>query len=182
MLKGMTYQRKLRLLLPVAIAALLFVYLFGLKKTFATRSDIRDKKEKLALSKDVNAKMSLVKAKLNSIDNMIGQKPDSSKKVIDIILEDVTTYCNNEGCTLKEIPEMHHAEDKNFRIETYFITVEGDYRKLLNLVYLLEQKKKSGGRLSSCTLYTRKNNQTKKLSLESTLYIQQYDKKNEAGK
>jgi hypothetical protein len=179
MFKGMTYQRKLRLLLPAAGLALLFVYLFGLRKTIAARSDVQEKKAKLALSKDINNKMGLVKAKLNSIDNMIGQKPDSSKKVIDIILEDVTTYCNNEGCTLKEIPETHHAEDKNFSIETYFITVEGNYKKLLNLVYLLEQKKKSGGRLSSCTLYTRKNNQTKKLSLESTLFIQQYDKKNE---
>jgi Tfp pilus assembly protein PilO len=181
MFKSMTYQRKLQLLIPAAILALLLVYLFGLKKTFATRNDIQQKKEKLALSKDINAKMGLVKSRLNSIDNMIGQKPDSSKKVIDNILEDVTTYCNSEGCILKAIPETHHAEDKNFSIETYFITVEGNYKKLLNLVYLLEQKKKGGGRLSSCILYTRKNNQTKKLSLESTLFIQQYDKKNETN-
>jgi hypothetical protein len=160
MLNGLTYQKKLKLLAPVAIVAIFFVYFLGIKKTLAIRSDINEKKEKLALAKDLNGKVSLIRTKLKHIDELVGNDMDSSKKVIDVILEDITNYCNTQGC---------------------IITVEGHYKQLLNLVYLLEQKKKNGGRLSSCKFYSRKNNATKKLSLEATLYIQQYDKKQNAN-
>jgi hypothetical protein len=181
MLNGLTYQKKLKLLAPVAIVAIFFVYFLGIKKTLAIRSDINEKKEKLALAKDLNGKVSLIRTKLKHIDELVGNDMDSSKKVIDVILEDITNYCNTQGCIIREIPEVHTASDANFNIETYLITVEGHYKQLLNLVYLLEQKKKNGGRLSSCKFYSRKNNATKKLSLEATLYIQQYDKKQNAN-
>lgn len=181
MFKDLTYQRKLKLLAPIAVIALLLVYFFGIRKTLTLRSDIKAKQEKLAQSKDINTKVSLIRAKLKKIDALIGNDMDSSSKVIDVILEDITTYCNKEGCTLRDIPVVHQASDNNFDIETYFITVEGAYKQLLNLVYLLEQKKKSGGRLSACLFYSKKNNATKKLSLEATLYIQQYNKKQHAN-
>lgn len=181
MLNGLTYQKKLKLLAPVAIVAILLVYFLGIKKTLAIRSDINEKKEKLALAKDLNGKVSLIRTKLKRIDELVGNDMDSSKKVIDVILEDITSYCNTQGCTLRDIPEVHKASDANFDIETYLITVEGNYKQLISLVYLLEQKKKSGGRLSSCQFYSRKNNATKKLSLEATLYIQQYNKKQDAN-
>ncbi|MDP2384979.1 MAG: hypothetical protein Q8M29_01290 [Bacteroidota bacterium] len=177
MFKDLTYQKKLKLLAPLAIVALLLVYFLGIKKTISLRSEIKEKQEKLIQAKDIDTKVSLIRSKLKKIDNLIGSDMDSSSKVIDVILEDITTYCSEQGCTLRDIPLMHEASDNNFDIETYFITVEGSYKQLLNLVYLLEQKKKSGGRLSSCLLYSKKNNATKKLSLEATLYIQQYNKK-----
>ena len=177
MFKDLTYQRKLKLLAPLAIVVLLLVYFLGIKKTLSLRSEIKEKQEKLIQAKDIDGKVSLIRTKLKKIDNLIGNDMDSSSKVIDVILEDITTYCSEQGCTLRDIPTMHEAADANFDIETYFITVEGSYKQLLNLVYLLEQKKKNGGRLSSCLLYSKKNNATKKLSLEATLYIQQYNKK-----
>ena len=177
MFKDLTYQKKLKLLGPLALIALMLVYFLGIKKTINLRSDIKEKQQKLILAKDLDGKVSLIRAKLKKIDKLIGNDMDSSSKVIDVILEDITTYCNTQGCTLREIPVMHEASDANFDIETYFITVEGPYKQLLNLIYLLEQKKNGSGRLSSCLLYSKKNNATKKLSLEATLYIQQYNKK-----
>ncbi|HEY1040515.1 MAG TPA: hypothetical protein VGF30_13970 [Bacteroidia bacterium] len=179
MFKNLTYQKKLKLLGPLALVALLLVYLLGFKKTFAIRSEIIAKQEKLATAKDLDAKLGVIRSKLQKIDDVIGNDPDSTSKVIDVILEDITTYCNAQGCTLREIPVMHQASDANFDIDTYFITIEGPYNKLLSLVYQLEQKKKNGGRLSSCLFFSRKNNTTKKLSLEATLSIQQYNKRNE---
>ena len=177
MLRELTYQKKLKLLGPVAILALLLVYILGFKKTLNLRAEINAMKDKLTVAKDLDSKVSLIRGKLKKIDELIGSDTDSSDKVIDVVLEDITHYCNTEGCTLREIPQAHTASDANFYIETYFITIDGTYKQLLNLIYLLEQKKKSSGRLSSCLFHSKKNNATKKLSLEVTLYIQQYNKK-----
>lgn len=178
MFKNFTYKQKLKLLLPVTVVSLFLIYVLGLSKTLALRSEIKEKQEKLILSKDVNSKIGAVRSKIAYIDDIVGNDLDSTKSVMDIILENITTYCSAHDCTVREIPVFHSASDRNFDIDTYFITIEGNYHNLLNLVFEMEQKKKSGGRLSSVLFFTRKNNTTKKLSLELTLYIQQYNKIN----
>lgn len=114
----------MKLLFPVALLALILIYFHGIKKTIDVRRDIIAKEEKLAQSKDVDGKINLLQSKIKTIDNIVGNDLDSSKNVMDLILENITTYCNSNGCTLKAIPEIHKATDSNFDIDTYFVTIE----------------------------------------------------------
>ena len=95
---------------------------------------------------------------------------------MDLLLQHITEYCNQRGCVLKEIPAPAAADRNSYRIESSFITLQGSYKDLLELVYLLEQKKKTGGHIASLQFYTIKNNKLKKEELLLTLYVQHYQK------
>ena len=176
MLKSLTYQQKLKWLGIVAILSFVIVYTLAVKKTFEEKSTCEEKQKTLEFSKDLDNKLAQIKMELVKLERVTGQKPDSSKKVIALLLESISEYCNKNGCILKEIPRPIYSKDPNFDIETNVITVEGDYAQLLNLLYLLEQKEKSGGRLSSLYFSTKKNNNTKRINLELTMYFQEFNK------
>jgi Tfp pilus assembly protein PilO len=176
MLKDLTYKKKLRVL-AIGFAGMLFiVYSFALKKTLEVKADCEAKQEKLTLSKNLNEEVVSLKKQLAEMDNVIGEMPDTSKKVMDNLLENITAYCSENNCTLKEIPGTHKAKDANFEIESNLITVQGSFHDLLGLVYLLEQKKKTGGRVSSVQYYSKKDYASKKISLYLTLTVQHYKK------
>ncbi len=176
MLEKLTTKNKLRLLAGAIILALVLVYFLAIKETIAVASDCGQKEAKLQQSKDLGEKTAILKALIRNIDKQTGGQTDTTKKVMDLLLEHITEYCNSTGCAIKEIPSAAFASRNGYLIESSFITLEGSYKELLELVYLLEQKKRTGGHIASIQFYTIKNNKLKKQELLLTLYVQHYKK------
>lgn len=177
---NLAYKKRLQLLGIGFVLVLFLVYTLALKKTIVAAKDCSAKEEKLALSKQLEKKIGALRLQVAELDNIIGEMPDTSKKVMDLLLENITGFCSENNCILKEIPGTHQAVDANFEIETNFITVQGDFKNLLNLVYLLEQKKKTGGRVASVNFYSKKDFNTKRTALYLTLTVQHFKKRNDA--
>jgi hypothetical protein len=178
MFRNLGYKKKLRFLGIGFLLVLIFIYSFSISDTLDLRNECAEKEQKLVLSRSLENKMLLLRAQTTDLDNIIGEMPDTSRKVMDLLLDNVTFFCSESSSILKEIPGNHTAIDANFEIESNFITVQGTFRNLLNLVYLLEQKKKTGGRVSSINFYSKKDNNTKKTALFLTITVQHYKKRN----
>lgn len=176
MLDKLNSKNKLRLLGGTILLCLLLVYFLAIKETITLASECRVKEQKLQQSKGLNEKTALLRAQIKNLDRQTGGSTDTTHKVMDLLLDHITEFCNGTGCALKEIPSAVTAIRNGYRIESCFITLGGSYKQLLDLVYLLEQKKKTGGHIASIQFYTVKNNKLKKQELLLTLYIQHYKK------
>src|ERR1700751_1313050 len=99
----------------------MMVYFFAIKKTIAVRSECEEKQKNLELSQNLEARVSEIRIDLAKLERVMGQKNDTNKKVIDLLLESITEYCNKNGCTLRDIPKAMYAKDPNFNIETNVI-------------------------------------------------------------
>lgn len=176
MFKNLNSRNKLKLLTAGLGLALFLVYFLAVSDTITLARDCSAKEEKLAQSKQLDLEIARLKAQVLSLDARIGGQADTSRKVMDMLLEHISAFCNSQGCVLKEIPTSARAVSNGYEVETYFITVAGTFRQLLDLVYLLEQKKRTGGHITSLLFYSAKNNRTKKTDLYLTLHVQRYKK------
>lgn len=176
MFKNLDSGKKLKLLGAIILLGLVLVYFLAVRETIQLAKACSEKEDKLHQSKQLDQSMVLLRNEIRSIDSQIGSQPDTTRKVMDLLLDNITEYCSSNGCTIKEIPASAHAINNGYETETYFITLEGSFRELLNLVYLLEQKKKTGGHITSLQFFLNRVNNTKKKELLLTLYIQHYNK------
>ncbi|HWY38184.1 MAG TPA: hypothetical protein VNY73_06465 [Bacteroidia bacterium] len=176
MFKNLNSGKKLKWLGAVILLALVLVYFLAIKETLHLAGDCRLKEQKLQQSKQLEQTVVLLRNEIKNLDRQIGSQPDTTRKVMDLLLDNITEYCNSNGCTIKEIPAAAQAVNNGYEIETYFITLEGSFKQLLSLAYLLEQKKKTGGHIASLLFQVTKNNNTKKQELLLTLYVQHYNK------
>lgn len=176
MLEKLTGKNKLRLLTGAIVLVLMLVYFLAIKETIVLASDCRQKETKLIQSKNLKEKTNLLRLQIKNIDKQTGGQSDTTKKVTELLLENITEYCSKTGCSIKEIPSAAYASRNGYLIESSFITLEGSYKELLELVYLLEQKKRTGGHIASVQFYTVKNNKQKKQELLLTLFVQHYKK------
>jgi hypothetical protein len=176
MFKNADHKKKLRFLWIGFALAWVLIYFVALRDTLSLIHDCSDKQKKVEESKKLESAMTLLRAELAVMDKKIGSRPDTTKKVFDLLLDNITGYCNGKECTIKEIPASSRAVSNGYEVETYFITLEGSFKQLLDLVYLLEQRKKTGGHIASLLFFVNKNSHAKKHELRLMLYIQHYNK------
>src|ERR1035437_4451429 len=102
MFKNLNYQQKLKWLGIAVILSFVMVYFFAIKKTIVEKAECEEKQKTLEFSRDLDHKVAEIKMELAKLERVVGQKPDSSKKVIDLLLESISEYCNKNGCILKD--------------------------------------------------------------------------------
>ena len=176
MFKKLNSRSRLRLLAAGIGMLLVLVYVLALQETIGVIGACGEKEERLARSKQLEQEIAGLKLQVRNIDMRVGSQADTTRKVMDLLLEHISDYCNSQGCVLKEIPATAKAMSNGYEVETYFITLSGNFRQLLDLVYVLEQKKKTGGHITSLLFYSVKNNRTKKPDLHLTIHVQRYKK------
>ncbi|MGZ3919080.1 MAG: hypothetical protein ACXVNM_07205 [Bacteroidia bacterium] len=167
---------KLKLLGGGFLLMLVLAYFLSIRDTITLAGECKQKEQNLAKYKELNGSIQSLSLEAKKIDELIGSQPDTSHKVIDLLLDNVTEYCNDGNCIIKEIPASAKVTNNGYEVETYFLTIEGSFKKLLDLVYLLEQKKKTGGHVASLQFSLNKNNNTKRQELLLTIFIQHYNK------
>jgi hypothetical protein len=176
MFKNLNNGKKIKLLLVGTGVMLVLIYFFSIKETVDLAIDCSEKEMRLEQAKGTVEKMAVLKGQIRKVDAQLGGNKDTTTKVMDLLLQHISEYCSKNGCVLKEIPTPEIANKNSYQIESSFITLQGRYKDLLGLVYLLEQKKKTGGHIASLKFYTVKNQKLKKEELLLTLYVQHYQK------
>lgn len=173
MLKNLTYKQKNIGLGCLAVLFALVAYLGAVKNTVALYSSCNDLENKLAQIEDAPRQLAYIEKQLKEFELIFGKADTLEKEYQPYILETVSNYCNANNIILKEFPKPFVFTEQDFNIETNKITVEGDFIELLNLAYLVEQKKKLG-KISSLHFqtFTRNKENTKQTYLSSTIYLQ----------
>lgn len=177
MFKELTYKKKNRWLVVGAILLAMIVYSLFLfiKRTAMSISECKELEKRTALAANAPMQIEKIQSELMTLNSVIGSDQRSESPAREELLGLLTDYCQRSGVVLREFPQTVIKQDKDLLVETNIFTIEGQYTKLLKLVYELEQKKKIG-KVSSVTYQAKKDNTTKRLVLTATIYLQNIKK------
>lgn len=175
MFKNLTYKKKNQLLLIGTVLFLLIAYYLAFGKTISLYRDCSSMKEQLAAVADEPNRAVSLQKKLSELDLKLGGRQLSDTNTQQVLLNVITNYCRDNKTVLREFPRATSKPESDYLVETNFFTVEGSFVKLLELVYLLEQKERIG-RLASVLFMAKQDVRTKVLSLTATIYVQNVKK------
>ena len=176
MLKKLSYKRKLQLLIGLSVLFSLFIYQSVISKTIVLYNQNKEFDLKLKEASSAPARVQKLTQQLVSLDHLIqSRQTDTSNNVHDLLLGFLSSYCKENKTVLKSFPETSVSTQGEFEIQSHTFAVEGSFIKLLQLVYLLEQKLRIG-KVSSLNFQASKDIDTKKNILVSTVYLQNIKK------
>ena len=180
MLKNLTYKKKNKLLIAVALLIFYLVYVLAIKKTMASYDEYIKAENQIELAINAPKMAAQLEKQLLQMDSKIGKQNKNGQNTEQALLELITNYCQNNHSILREFPETTMAQRGNLFIETNLFVIEGNFSSLINLVYLLEQKNKLG-KIASVRYLLKKDFKTKEMALTAAIYLQnvkqqQYEK------
>jgi len=127
--------------------------------------------QQLTLAENAPQKIAEIKNRISEIETRIGSNQSKEVDFQDMLLEKVSSYCKTNGLVLKEFPQTHCFSQQDYLIETNTIIVEGDFIKLLKLVYGLENDFEIG-KVVSVKFLTNEDFRSKRLYLSAVIYYQ----------
>lgn len=173
MFKNLTYKQKNILLLIGAVLFAFVVYYGAIENTIEVFTKSTALEEKLVSIDDAPQQKAAIEKQQKELEQIFGREGQSTENYQEYILGEVSNFCTMNNVVLREFPKPFVFNEQDFIIETNRITVEGDFSKLLNLAYLIEQKRKLS-RIASMHFQTfsRNSDGEKKTFLSSTIYLQ----------
>ena len=171
MLKNLSYKHKNRLLLAVAVIFAIMSYYLAFEKTFDLRTQCSEMKNELSIASMAPERIANLEMQLRSIEGVIGGQTEEGIDPQQQLLEFVTNYCEEQRITLQEFPQPISHEEEDYAVETNIFVVRGNFIKLLNMTYALEQEMRIG-KVVSVKYKSKKNLRTKRLDLKVTVYLQ----------
>lgn len=175
-MKKFNYDTKIKLM---ALTLPLILYLFFtvfVNETILNIQQAAMLEDSLAQLQNAPQQTLELKQKLKTLEKKAGlsQKLGSLSHQ-QYLLEIITHYANQNNCVVRNIPTTNIANENGFAIETLVFKIEGNFKNLLQLVYLLEQKYQVG-KIGSVEFNTQTDQKTGRRSLDLTLYIQKISK------
>ena len=177
MISNLSYKKKNLFLLAATLIFALLSYSLAVKKTFILNAECKVLESQLMQASSAPKKIINLEKKMSMIDNLIGNTNQTNDPAQKTLLGIVSAYCQKNNIILKEFPKALSSRENELLIETNVFTIQGDFIKLLNLVYQLEQKNKIG-KLASLKFQRKKDNETKNTTLLATVYLRNIKKTN----
>lgn len=172
MLDKLEHKTKFVLVLVSIGLILVLAYQFSFSRTFKVIGTVGDYRQELEDLKNAPDKIELIKNDLFFLDKSIGNQSIESSNFQERLLDVVTGFCAKNKVQLKGV--KHLPIEKNsagLKMQTTQMQVKGSFKKLTELIYLLENEQHVG-RISSSS-YKAEFNRTKRVKeLTLTLYIQ----------
>jgi hypothetical protein len=176
MFSKITYKIKYKLFLALLALSTLLIYKTAIAKTISLYFQNKELAIKIEEASNAPERAQLLKQKLYSMDKFIqSSQSDTSQNVHDLLLESISSYCKEKKIILKSFPETFSATKGEFDLQTHIFSIQGNFSNLLNLLYLLEQKWRTG-KVSSVNFQCSKDIDSKQKTLISTVYLQNVKK------
>ncbi len=175
MLKGLTYKKKNRFLWGALFLFTWIIYSYSISDTLQAWNDCDEMEQRSAQAADAPMQSAVLEKRLSEMEALIGSGKQGASDVRQELMGIAAAWCQESRCTLREFPATILTEERDLRVETNILTLEGNFKELLGLVYKLEQKDKSG-KLASVDFQMKKDPKTKNRMLTATIYIQNITK------
>lgn len=165
----LTYKQKNRVMIIGAVVFAWVAYSVSVKDTLIAYNDCNELEIKMQLASDAPAKIKEIETHLAEIEKLSinDDKVSTQQKLLNF----VSGYCQNNNIVLKEFPKTSLQEKNGLTIETNVFIAEGNFGKLLNLLYLLEQKNRLG-QIASVDFSSKKDFKTQKIALTTKVFLQ----------
>ena len=170
-LKELTYKKKNLLLMGGSVLFALIIYFSAIKNTLDLYTRCNELVEQLLQADNASYQMIQLQKELQEIESIYGDNKETSSNHQQVLLETISNYCSGNNVILREFPKSTVFNEQDFSVESNMVVVEGSFNNLLRLIYLLEQKNKTG-KIASVQFQTKNDFKTKQLALIASIYIQ----------
>lgn len=170
-MKQLTYRQKNKYLLIGFAVFVILSYVLAISDTLDSYFGYRQLEKKEKEMTRAPQELKNLQVKLKGLNYLIETRQRNTEGVHASLLNVITAYCDEQGILLREYPGMQENTQNDLVIETNIFEVQGSFFKLLDLVYLLEQKQRIG-KVASVKFQTKRDMQTRNAMLTVTIYIQ----------
>jgi hypothetical protein len=168
MFKNKSWKSRTRLLLPATLILCWIMYSFAIRNTIEVRNACMQLEEQIDSAKDAPARMAEIKVELKTLEEIT--QADSSVDTHEALLDLVSHYCLKHDLRIEQLSGRIENSQQEWLVETHPLTVVGNYKSLLELVYQLEQE--PIGKVVSVHFHSQRDSKTQELALKATIYIQ----------
>lgn len=158
------------LFIGVPVFAIL-IYHLAVKKTISLYHDLYHYETTINESKNAPQKIALLKKELKQVQRLLSSYEYNEELNQEILLAKISAICEKHKLTIREVPSQLKHREQGLWIFTNQFRIEGEFTDLLQLIYNLEQKEKSG-RISSVDFEMYFDKEQRKEYLLLNLYIQ----------
>ena len=170
-LDNLTYRQKVIGLITGFLILCLLMYFMAIKKSVVAYVQMIENHEVLRASQNAPQEIAEYNARLKGINRSLKSFEASSRNDHQHLLAYVSEFCAHQKIRLEYYPSIENREKEGLVIHTHKIEVQGEFQRLLSLMYALEQKDKYG-RVSSAVFEMKKNRETRKNQLHLLIYLQ----------
>jgi hypothetical protein len=165
------------LLLAGFLISLFLVYHIAVKSTVDLRSVCKEMELKIDSVRQAPVEIKMIENRLSELNKVISNRGNDETDFHEALLVDISNYCDVNGLVIKNYPESHLVHSEKYIVETDAITIEGNFTKLLKLIYMLETENKNG-HLASIKFESIPDHRNNIYKLNLTIYEQNiFDKK-----
>ena len=165
MLKQLSYKQKSQALLFGSFLLLVLIYTISIKPTLNLHRDIRMLTTKSAQAVEAPAQIRKIRKEL---DQLQGSTINLNNK--EALLGEITRFCEENNLLIVNLPIASTYEEGNYEVESRELDVQGSFKDVLELVYLIEYQK-SLGVISSLSFISKKDLRTKKKRLTGHMVL-----------
>jgi len=173
--KNKTYKQKNKYLLIGFGLMLIVAYQLAISETVDNYKACAELEKKQQSIQQAPQDLKLLQAQLKGINHLIENGHRNVGGAHAALVNVISNYCDENTVTLREYPGTQETIQNDLVIETNVFEVQGPFIKLLNLVYLLEQKNRIG-KIASVRFESHKDLATKQTMLTVKIYIQNVKK------
>ena len=172
MFENLTYKQRFVALLAIGVLLGFAAYKRSFKLTLDAYDEYSTLSGKLNEIKSSSNTIQELDAEIRYFDNLLGKENMESVLVQQEILNFVTNKSNS--VTVVDLSEVHEVTDNEFVIDTNQLTLEGDFEKLLKMVYEFE-KEFPYSRVVNTSFFKKKDFKTKRVKLYAKIIFQNYE-------
>lgn len=173
--QGLTYQRRFLLLISGLLALLIIAYSLSFSRTFEQLALHRELRLQIDQVQHVEQDLAKLKAMSSQLSSQMREGQMTPGDFNHELLHTVGHFCEEKGLLLADFAEPTIGMDKGYEVETGILTIGGDYKKLLQLVSLLQHDFKIG-RVVSVDFVKEKNYRKNVEELFVKIYVQKISK------
>lgn len=168
-LSSISYLLKCKLLLAGFVIFILLFYKLSFVPTWQLLNETQVMEEKRQAVQQAPERINYLQSELKLTEALF-MTDSLNGNLQHNLIDEMAVYCNQSTVTVKEIPmQVMHKQDY-FLIETFRIRLEGEFKSLLQLLFLME--KKYPGKIASVHFASIKNYKTRIPVLYADFYFQ----------
>lgn len=173
--QSLTYQRKFLFLSLGLMVLVVLAYYLSISRTIEQLALHGELSRKVTQVQDVERDLSKLKAQRSELPQHVGDGQVALGDFNHQLLHTVGQFCEKNDLLLADFAEPKIGVDKGYEVETGILTIGGDYKKLLQLVALLQRDFKMGS-VVSIDFVKEKNYRKNVEELFVKVYVQKISK------
>jgi Pilus assembly protein, PilO len=142
-----TYKQHNYALAGVVVLLALLAYSTNIRRTFKTYQTYKQNKVRLIQAQSAAQDIARYRSLLRGMQQS-AQRPYNRE----YLLEQITAFCRTSNLLIKTFPDAQKVKESNYPVVTNEIEVEGSYKNIVSLIYLIEQKDRLSS-ISSTSFY-----------------------------